>query len=51
MTHVEYLEKLLAEYETDVKRYKKEGDFHAATFWEGACFSLNLAIKKLKNGG
>jgi hypothetical protein len=48
MTHVEYLENLLVEYQEQLKNFKNFRD--SECFWEGACFALEIAIKNLKKG-
>ena len=48
MTHVEYLENLLVEYQEQLKDFKNSKELEC--FWKGACFALKIAIKNLKKG-
>lgn len=49
MTHVEYLEKLLIEYQKQLKNWDNSKELEC--FWKGACFALKIAINDLKRGG
>lgn len=53
MTHIEYLEKLLAKYKENKDCYERCEDFDDLDYQYllGGIFALEWAIKGLKNGG